>query len=137
MRNMVDSSLWIDYFRAKTPVSVKELIDPIVRAPDVVVCEVILFELSRAVPPKEAKKLKEFFATVPVLPTPDSLWIEAGRLGQKCAEAGLLTPAMDLLIAQVCIHHEALLTTFDGDFKKIASVSSLRLDLLDRPQKAS
>jgi predicted nucleic acid-binding protein len=132
---MIDSSLWIDYFRPKTPVSVKALIDPIVRGPDAVTCEVILFELLRAVPQKEAGKVTDFFATMPVLETPRSLWTEAGRLGQKCTEAGFLTPVMDLLIAQVCIHHEALVTTFDEGFAKIADVSQLRVRLLTRPAR--
>ena len=133
MTNLVDSSLWVDYFRKKTPAAVKAQVDVIIRGADVATCAPILFELLRAVSQKEARKIEEFFATVPVLETPKTSWADSGRLGQKCAEAGFLTPAIDLLIAQICIHHDVVLTTFDADFKKIASVSPLRLNLLTRP----
>ncbi len=133
MTNIVDSSLWVDYFRKRTPAAVKAQVDGIVRGADVASCAPILFELLRAVPPKEGRKIEEFFATIPLLETPGSLWSDAGHLGQKCAQSGLLTPAIDLLIAQICIHHDVLITTYDADFKKIASVSSLRLNLLTRP----
>jgi predicted nucleic acid-binding protein len=125
--------LWVDYFRKKTPAAVKAQVDSIIRGADVATCAPILFELLRAVSQKEGQKIEEFFATIPVLETPDTLWADSSRLGQKCAAAGLLTPAIDLLIAQICIHHDVPITTFDEDFKKIASVSRLRLNLLTRP----
>ncbi len=133
MTNVVDSPLWIDYFRKKTPAAVKNQVDAIVRHADVVTCAPIHFELIRAVSQKEARKIEEFFGTIPFLETPETLWADSGRLGQRCAEAGFMTPAIDLLIAQVCIQHDVLLTTFDADFRRIASVSSLRLNLLVRP----
>ena len=132
MTNVVDSSLWVDYFREKTPPAVKAQVDGIIRQGDVAICAPIHFELVRAVSQNEARKIEEFFATIPVLETPESLWADSGRLGQKCAKAGFLAPAIDLLIAQICIHHDVLITTFDADFQKIASVSPLRLNLLPR-----
>lgn len=132
MTNVVDSSLWIDYFRKKTPAPVKARVDSVIRGAEIATCAPILFELLRAVVPQDAKKIEEFFSTIPVLETPATLWPDAARLGQKCAAAGFLTPALDLLIAQVCIDHNVLLTTFDEDFKKIASVSQLRVSLMTR-----
>ena len=133
MTNVVDSSLWTDYFRKTTPAAVKALVDAVIREADVATCAPILFELLRAISQKEGRKIEEFFATIRSLDTPDTLWEDSSRLGQKCAEAGFLTPAIDLLIAQLCIHHDVLITTFDEDFRKIASVSNLRLNLLTRP----
>ncbi len=131
--NVVDSSLWIDYFRKRTPAAVKALVDTVIRERDVATCAPILFELLRAISQKEGRKIEELFATIPMLQTPDTLWADSARLGQKCAEAGILTPAIGLLIAQVCIHHGVLITTFDEDFRKIATVSPLRVRLLTRP----
>ncbi len=132
MTNVVDSSLWVDYFRKKTPAAIKAQVDAVIRGADVAICAPILFELLRAVSHKEGRKIEEFFATIPVLETPETLWVDSARLGQKCAEAGSLTPAIDLLIAQICIHHDVPVITFDADFKKIADVSPLRLNLLTR-----
>jgi predicted nucleic acid-binding protein len=124
--------LWVDYFRKRTPAALKARLDETVRTAEVVTCEPILFELLRAVSRSDARKIEEFFTTIPVLETPATLWTDAGRLGRRCAAAGFLIPAIDLLIAQICMHHDALLTTLDADFQKILAVAPLRLNLLTR-----
>jgi predicted nucleic acid-binding protein len=135
VRNVIDSSLWIDYFRKRTLPSIKAQVDQIVQGTDIAICEPIQFELTRAVPRKEAQRIREFFATVPILQTPRNLWEESSQLGQKCVEAGFQPPALDLLIAHVCISHDALITTFDAHFEKIASVAPLRINLMVRSQR--
>jgi predicted nucleic acid-binding protein len=55
-------------------------------------------------------------------------------LGQKCVDNGFLPPAIDLLIAQVCLHHDVPLITFDAHFQQIAEVSPLKVDLVRREQ---
>lgn len=132
MVTVVDSSLWVDYFRARTPPAVKRQIDPIVRRADIALCEPIVFELLRAAPAVHARFIERYFATIPVLATPSTLWTDAHRLGQRCLAAGFLVPALDLLIAQVCRHHDASLVGFDGHFQHIAGVSDLKLTLLTR-----
>lgn len=133
MTKVVDSSLCVGYFRKKTPAAVKAQVDAIIWGADVATCAPILFELLRAVSQKDGRKIEEFFATIPVLKTPESLWADSGPLGLKRVKAGFVTPAIDLLIAHICIHRDVLITTFDADFKKTAAVSPLRLNLLTRP----
>jgi predicted nucleic acid-binding protein len=41
--------------------------------------------------------------------------------------------SLDLLVAAVALHHNAVLVSFDVDFEAIASVSELRLQSLQRP----
>jgi predicted nucleic acid-binding protein len=134
--NLVDSSLWIDYFRRKTALGVKRQIAEVVNGADVVTCEPILFELLRATSRRESLRVKEYFATVPQLSTPATLWRDAIALGQRCFAAGFLPRAMDLLIAHVCLAHECTLTTFDEHFAHIAKVSRLKLNLLVRASVA-
>jgi predicted nucleic acid-binding protein len=38
------------------------------------------------------------------------------------------------LIAQVCLHHDVPLITFDAHFQQIAEVSPLKLDLVKREE---
>jgi predicted nucleic acid-binding protein len=132
MTNLVDSSLWIDYFRLKTPLAVKSQIDQIANNPDIVTCEPMLFELLRAASQAESARIEEYFATVPVLPTPQTLWTDARSLGQKCSNSGFLPRAMDLLITQIGLHHGATITTFDDHFRRIGAVCPLKLNLLSR-----
>lgn len=132
MVTVVDSSLWVDYFRARTPAAVKRQIDPIVRAPDIALCEPIVFELLRAAPPSQAHVIERYFSTIPLLPTPPTLWSDARALGRRCGAAGFLPRALDLLIAQACIFHQATFVSFDAHFQPIAAAGPLKLGLLAR-----
>ncbi|MFQ5739814.1 MAG: PIN domain-containing protein [Acidobacteriota bacterium] len=130
--NLVDTSVWIDYLRTKTPRAIKARLNHVIQSPEIATCEPILFEILRAVSTAEASKIEEFFTTVPVLATPATLWVDARRLGHRCMAAGFLPRSMDLLIAQIGIHHEAWVTTSDAHFQRISQVSSLRLQFLTR-----
>ena len=41
--------------------------------------------------------------------------------------------SLDLLVAAVALHHNAVLVSFDANFEAIAAVSALRLQRLERP----
>ena len=41
--------------------------------------------------------------------------------------------SLDLLVAAVALHHNAVLVSFDADFEAITLVSELRLKRLRRP----
>ena len=73
------------------------------------------------------------FAILPTLPTPADLWQRAIILGQACRQIGRTVLSLDLLVAAVAVHHDAVLVSFDADFEAIASVSELRLQRLERP----
>ena len=91
------------------------------------------FELLRSARPEEARLLEAQFATLPSLPTPVDLWQQAIALGQACRQIGRTVLSLDLLVAAVALHHDAVLVSFDADFDAIASVSELRLNRLVRP----
>ena len=91
------------------------------------------FELLRSARPEEARLLEAQFATLPSLPTPVDLWQQAIALGQACRQIGRSVLSLDLLVAAVALHHDAVLVSFDADFDAIASVSELRLNRLVRP----
>jgi len=88
----------------------------------------VTFELLRAVPKRDRARTEALITTVPILPTPNELWSAARVLGQKCVDRGFLPPAIDLLIAQVCLHHNVPLITFDTHFQQITEVSSLKAE---------
>jgi predicted nucleic acid-binding protein len=129
---VVDSSIWVDCLRTGSSAALRLQTKAILSGDDRFVCEPILFELLRALPKRDRLRTEALLATVPVLPTPSQLWDAARLLGQKCADSGFLPPAIDLLIAQICLHHKALLITFDAHFQHIAEVSALEVDLLTR-----
>ena len=127
-----DANLWIEFVRLKTPPAVKHQARAVLSAPDRTLCEPISFEVLRAAPLGQRPLLEAFFALLPLLPTPADLWTRATTLGQRCYADRIVVPALDLLIAQVCIEHAATLVTFDGHFDGLASVSELRVEKLVR-----
>ena len=133
MTLLIDTSLWIDFTRARSPVSLKQFIAPYVLDPAAHLAEPVLFEVLRAAKPEEAPLLEAQFNTLPCLPTPTDLWQQAIVLGQACRQIGRTVLSLDLLVASVALHHNAELVSFDADFEAIASVSALRLNRLTRP----
>ena len=130
---LLDSSLWVDFTRARSPLPLKKFIAPFVLNPEAHLAEPVRFELLRSARPDEIRQLEAQFATLPKLTTPADLWQRAIDLGQACRQFGRTVFSIDLLVAAVALHHNALLVSFDADFEAIASVSELRLQRLDRP----
>jgi predicted nucleic acid-binding protein len=111
----------------------KQFIAPYVLDPTTHLAEPVRFELLRSARPQVAELLEAQFAVLPSLQTPADLWERAISLGQACRQAGRTVPSLDLLVAAVALHHNAVLVSFDADVEVIASVSELRLLRLDRP----
>jgi len=112
---------------------VRSQIRTIISDPHVSLSEPIVFEVLRHASEHEAARMRRVFAELPVLSTPLNLWSLAIELGQRCRRAGIVAGPLDLLIATVAIHHEAELVTFDWGFQRIASVSALRVNVIERP----
>ncbi len=130
---LIDTSLWIDFTRARSPQALKLFIAPYILHPAAHLAEPIVFEVLRHATPMEAKLLIREFETFPVLPTPPDLWTLATELGQGCRKSGLNIASLDLLIAALAIRHEATIVTFDDDFQQIATTCALQVKRLTRP----
>ena len=132
MATVIDSSLWVDFFRARTPLAIKERVAFVVEQRDAALCDPIRFEILRAARRDERDRVETTFATFPLLSTPSDLWEKAVGLGQKCVDAGIRPRSLDLLIATVCLRHDSELVTFDADFAEMAKVCPLNVRLLTR-----
>jgi predicted nucleic acid-binding protein len=133
MTTIIDTSLWIDLTRARSPRTLKAFIAPRVNDPEAALAEPIAFEVLRSATEAEAQILTRYFETIPLLASPGDLWSRGVELGRACRRAGLNAGALDLLIAAVALFHSAELVTFDADFQKIGRVTGLQVDLLKRP----
>ena len=129
---LLDTSLWIDFTRARTPVALKQQIAAYVLDPSAHLAEPVVFELLRFATPVEQRQLEAQFATLPMLETPASLWHQAAVLGQACRARGATVLGLDLLIACIALHHQAVVVTLDCDFALIAQASDLQVQLLTR-----
>ncbi len=134
MATLIDTSLWIDFTRTRSPRTLKRFIAPFILDPDAHLAEPITFEILRHATPVEAKQLTQQFQTLPMLATPPLLWSGAAELGQACRQKNITVHSLDLLIATIALHHGAEVVTFDDDFQRIAGVSKLQVKVLKRPK---
>ena len=132
MVTLIDTSVWVDFFRAATPVPIRDAARKSIVSPDAATCEPVMFELLRSCPSKQRPLVQAHLATMPTLSTPASLWAEAARLGELCHDKGFQAGSLDLLIASLCIHHGAEIVTFDADFGAISNFSPLKVRLIER-----
>ncbi len=133
MGQVIDTCVWIDHLRERTPEATRQIASAAVHAEDALLCEQVRFELLCGASRRERTPLLRRLETMPLLQTPPVLWREASELAAKACDAGLRVPSMDLLIAAVCIHHDSALTTFDAHFGELARLCELRVHLLIRP----
>jgi hypothetical protein len=73
MPTLIDSSLWVDFTRTRSPRVIKRFIAPFILDPDAHVAMPITFELLRHATAAEAKQLTRQFQTLPMLATPPLL----------------------------------------------------------------
>ncbi len=132
MALILDSSLWVDFTRLKSPAALKAKIHPWIMDPRAVLCEMVAFEVLRHATAAERGPLTAQFSTLPLLATPPTLWRDAAKLGQDCRDKGTSAGSMDLLIAAIALHHRAELVTFDADYHGISAVSGLKVTVLSR-----
>src|SRR6266571_6013543 len=103
MATLIDTSLWIDFTRTRSPRPLKRFIALFILDPDAHLAEPITFEILRHATPAEAKQLTEQFQTLPMLATPPSLWSQAAELGQACRQKNITIHSLDLLIATIAL----------------------------------
>jgi predicted nucleic acid-binding protein len=126
-RVLVDTSIWIDFFRKKSP----ELIEKIallLESEKAVYTGIIALELiNGAKGQKELQALHDAFDTMERIDEGAGTYLNAGKMGYELARKGHTLGVVDLLIAQVAIENDFALMTFDEHFKVIAKHSGLRL----------
>lgn len=132
MARLIESSLWVDFTRKKSPTALKLLIQPWILDPLAVLCEPVVFEILRHATEQERPLIEAQFSTIPVLSSPSRIWRDATLLGQKCRDRGFNAGSMDLVIAAIALHHDAEIITFDADYTEIAKSSGLRVRRLLR-----
>src|SRR5437879_5428398 len=98
MDALIDTSLWVDFTRARSARALKQFIAPHILAPEAVLAEPVAYEVLRHATPEELRPLQAQFETMPLLRTPDDLWAAAAKLGQACRKKGVTAGSLDLLI---------------------------------------
>lgn len=120
---LLDTSVWIEALQGKTR-EVVSLTRELLNDDRVLTCGPVMFEIKRGLRPPERKKILYLFNALIRLPVEEETWDTAGDLDALLRTQGITIPPMDVIIAQVCLHHNVFLFTLDEHFR---SVPGLRL----------
>ncbi|MBI2000740.1 MAG: PIN domain-containing protein [candidate division NC10 bacterium] len=127
-RILVDSSIWIEFFRRPSaPVSLvldRLLAHRLVCTTGVIKAEVV----PGARTPKDFRRLKRRFDALPLAPERDGFWTHVTRFQYRLRRNGILDIGIpDLMVATVAIQNRKTLFSADEDFPRMAPFIQLRL----------
>ena len=131
MTLLVDTSVWSLAFRrdgdSNSP-SVDALRAALAGGDSIVTTGLILQELLQGFAgPRARKEIVERFAALPLIIPDRRDYIDAAELRNHCRRSGVQIGTIDALLAQLCIRHDLILLTTDGDFTLAAKHSALRV----------
>ena len=126
---LVDTTVWIDFFAAKTASHVKILENLIERKEDICICGIILAEVLQGIKKEnEFKKTKDIFTSLLFLPMSYETFLRAAEMYRDLRQKGItIRKSMDCMIASVALEQNIPLLHNDKDFKPIESHFGLKV----------
>lgn len=120
---VVDTSIWIDFFRGnKSPLH--QLIEE-----DIALTEIILTEILQGIKTdKDYKKLQSLLLEFPLLrPKGLETYLKAAQIFRDCRKRGkIVRKTIDCIIAAVCIENKQTLLHNGSDFDQIEYCAALK-----------
>ena len=123
---LLDTSVWIDALRGKT-YHIVEATQSLLKDDRILICGPILFEIKRGLRPPDRKKILPLLDALIRLSVHETVWDAAGDLDASLHKKGITIPPMDVIIAQVCLHHKVSLFTLDEHFHSIPGLKLFEL----------
>lgn len=127
---LIDTSIWIAYFKASDPALVG-LVENIMTVAEICVPKVVLAELTQgARTEQEVLAISEFVGAFTIIDQQDKSWDKAGRLSFQMKRKGISIHLVDCYIAVIAHENQCKLLTLDKHFKEIKRF--LRIELFGR-----
>lgn len=125
---LIDTSVWIAYFKASATALV-ERVDDILTAAEICVPKVVIAELMQgAKSDQEVAVIGEFIGAFTIIDQHDETWEKAGRLSFQMKRKGITVHLVDCYIAVIADENRCGLFTLDKHFKEITRF--LKIELL-------
>lgn len=125
---LVDTSVWVDYFRkGESPASL--LLDLLLNEKKVVLCGIVEMELLQGMRPTEKEPLSELLTALPCVETERADFQQAGELLRDLRSKGVQIPVTDGIIAALCGRHSLSLLTLDKHFEHVPDIKKLKATL--------
>jgi predicted nucleic acid-binding protein len=123
---LIDSSVWIDYFRPQRSSNIKRRVRQILQEDQALICGVILVEVLRgARNEKEYSLLLDSLGSLQKIPFEQEVFERAAQWGFQLDRKGKIASTTDLLIAAAA-YRKAHVLHNDAEYEMIASEVPLR-----------
>ena len=123
---LVDTSIWIEVFRARDPLPLEELVE----FEDVVTCLPVVQEVLQGFREERYWRIaREALFALPIVESPmeAAVYLEAASLYRSARRGGVtVRSSIDCLIAACAMRHDLEVLHRDRDFTALARVTALR-----------
>ncbi len=118
MMVLVDTTVWIDFFSARSYPHVKALENLILNREDICLCGIILTEILHGIrKDSEFNRTRDLLANLVFLPMPYSVFLRSAEIYRNLRQKGItLRKPMNCMIASVALEHDISLLHNDNDF---------------------
>lgn len=129
MMILVDTTVWIDFFAARSLPHVVALETIIKRRENICICGIILTEVLQGIrQDSEFRKTKDLFNTLILLPMPYTVFLKSADIYRKLRKIGItIRKPLDCIIASVAIENDIPLLHNDKDFQPIEKHCGLKV----------
>jgi predicted nucleic acid-binding protein len=126
-RVLVDTSVWVSYFRGGA-LAISEKVDKLLAGAEVCVPKIVLAELVQgAKSEREISTIEDFFDAFTILDQSWDTWMKAGKLSRQLKTRGKSIHLLDCYIAVIARENACAILTLDDHFKEIQKVIPLAL----------
>ncbi len=126
---VVDTSVWIDFFRGKGSAQHNAMIRLIEEEEDLALTEIIFMEILQGIKQdKDFRKIKGFLSDFPIYePKGLETYMNAAQIFRSCRKKGkTVRKTIDCIIAAICIENNLNILHNDKDFDLIAASAPLK-----------
>jgi len=126
-RILIDTSVWIEYFRNKSS-SVAKKVDRFFEEDEVYVPKIIIAELMQgSKSKKELSIIEGFFDAFHIIDQKEDSWIKAGSLSYKLKKKGKNINLFDCYIAVIAQEYGCTIFSLNRHFKDIQSLINVSM----------
>ena len=121
---MVDSSVWIEYFRHGEG-TVSDVLDGLIEGERALLCGVVEAEILQGLRRGEREEVADLFAALQYFETERRDFSKAGERLGELRRSGVTIPLTDAIIGALCSRHDVVLLTMDRHFDHMPEVERI------------
>ena len=126
-RVLIDTSVWIDYFKGKNK-QLSERVDDVLTFSEVFVPKIVIAELVQGSRSEgEISVIENFVKAFNIIYQTEDSWIKAGRLSYKMKRKGITIHLVDCYIAVLAAENKCMIFSLDEHFKAILKFTAIEL----------